>query len=80
MEQMRIDRTITSEWMAGLPKSGQHRSSKGATSLAKSSCSSICISRRPGSMKSRSHLLVNWKRVESLRQRPSGSSIATSYQ
>ena len=34
-EQMSSARTITSGWIAGLPKSGQQQSSRSATSLAK---------------------------------------------
>ena len=69
MEQKGRYLPIASGWMAGRPKSGQYRSSKGAINLAKSSCSSIRISRWLGSIKSLNRFEVNWKRVESLRQR-----------
>ena len=40
-EQMSNALTITSECIAGLPESGQHRSSRDAASLETSGCSSI---------------------------------------
>ena len=67
---------MTSSWMAGRPLSGQYRSSRGATSLAKSNCPSIRISRWPGSMKSRIRQVVTWNRVGSLRYRSNDLNIS----
>ena len=61
-EQINNALTITSRCFTGFPKPGQQHSSRGATSLAKSNCSSIRINRWLGLLKSHSCLVVNWNK------------------
>ena len=74
---MKHDRPRYGAWLHSGASGPRWPATRSAAQRAKSGCSYMSTSRRLGSMESLNRLLVDWRKVGSLRQRSNGSSTAT---